>query len=287
MRIPVTHKHHSYVRNGLDHLGLLLGLPRLPGEKNASYRARLEGVFAKPGNSTYQGLLAALSREFNLPVQPAVRISCTANTYRLVLQQQTLSLYLQDELIISWFLREPEVDTVGQLVTAINQLPAFQAVLLDVPAQALSRGLVSLDSHIWVIDESVPAARDFRLQHSPVIPGTIVFDEDKVFQRFSPMPELPGDFFLDINTGRVKTAISPSGQGKVAYQYRQTEIILYHSPIALLDLNSSEARNWFFNSVSQFPYNTPDQRFQPGQPHPFMEEIIQELNLHCPALWGV
>ena len=54
------------VWNSFDEFGLLLALPRIPGEKNAAYKTRLLDVYANPANSTYVGLKNGISRELGL-----------------------------------------------------------------------------------------------------------------------------------------------------------------------------------------------------------------------------
>lgn len=52
--------------NHFDEFGLLLGLERIPGEKNRDYKERLLGVYTNPSNSTYDGLRNGISRELGL-----------------------------------------------------------------------------------------------------------------------------------------------------------------------------------------------------------------------------
>jgi hypothetical protein len=54
------------VWNCFDEFGLLLGLPRILGEKNKDYKERLLDVYANPANSTYSGLRYGVSRELGL-----------------------------------------------------------------------------------------------------------------------------------------------------------------------------------------------------------------------------
>lgn len=54
--------------NCFDEFGLLLGLSRIPGEKNKDYKTRLLDVYANPANSTYTGLRYGISRELNISV---------------------------------------------------------------------------------------------------------------------------------------------------------------------------------------------------------------------------
>lgn len=56
--------HHVW--NPFDEFGLLLGVERLFGERNAGYKERILDVFRKPGNSTREGLTNAISRELGV-----------------------------------------------------------------------------------------------------------------------------------------------------------------------------------------------------------------------------
>ncbi len=54
------------VWNCFDELGMLVSLDRITGEKNKAYKKRILDVFENPGNSTYQGLINAISRELDI-----------------------------------------------------------------------------------------------------------------------------------------------------------------------------------------------------------------------------
>ena len=54
------------VWNCFDEFGLILGLPRIPGEKNKEYKDRLLDVYKNPSNSTYEGMKRGISRELGL-----------------------------------------------------------------------------------------------------------------------------------------------------------------------------------------------------------------------------
>lgn len=56
--------HHIW--NAFDEFGLILGVERLFGERNETFKQRILDVFRKPGNSTKQGLTNALSRELGI-----------------------------------------------------------------------------------------------------------------------------------------------------------------------------------------------------------------------------
>jgi len=56
--------HHVW--NSFDELALTLGLYRLRGEENASFKERILDVFRSPANSTKSGLINGLAREFGI-----------------------------------------------------------------------------------------------------------------------------------------------------------------------------------------------------------------------------
>ena len=75
-----THFEYSihHIWNAFDEFGLLLGIERLFGERNAKFKQRILDVFRKPGNSTKQGLTNALSRELGIEAKE-VKINEFAN----------------------------------------------------------------------------------------------------------------------------------------------------------------------------------------------------------------
>lgn len=64
--------HHIW--NAFDEFGLLLGIERLFGERNAAFKERILDIFRKPGNATQGGIVNGLSRELGLPVE-AIRVN--------------------------------------------------------------------------------------------------------------------------------------------------------------------------------------------------------------------
>lgn len=56
--------HHVW--NPLDEFGMLLGIDRLRGERNAQFKERILDVFRKPGSSTKVGITNAMERELGL-----------------------------------------------------------------------------------------------------------------------------------------------------------------------------------------------------------------------------
>ena len=57
--------HHVW--NAFDEFGLLLGLSRLPRERNQDFKKRILDVFENPGGSTSKGVQNGLARELGIP----------------------------------------------------------------------------------------------------------------------------------------------------------------------------------------------------------------------------
>lgn len=56
--------HHIW--NVFDEFGMLLGISRLPGERNEAFKNRILDVFKNPGGATKQGLVNGISRELGI-----------------------------------------------------------------------------------------------------------------------------------------------------------------------------------------------------------------------------
>jgi hypothetical protein len=292
MRYSLGNQNLTKVYNGLDNLGDLLGLARLPGERNADYRARLESLFVFPGNASYDGLTTSINRELGLAAQPALTIQRAsggdASSSRVVVKNQTIYLFLYDlDLSYTFFLRDPAVSTLQLLQEAITNPGYFTASLAeDIDPQTYASTLLNVDSRVWVSQETVPAARTFQLQHSPIVSGTVSFSETQVFKYYQATPTGVGDFSLDLATGICRCTTQPSGSGVISYQYNQTELTCFSQSAVLLDLNSLQARNWFFTRVERDVWEDLESRYSQTEPYQFMDNIIQEIKDNCPALWG-
>jgi hypothetical protein len=288
MRYAITDKNISHYRGPLDNLGVMLDLPRLPEEDNPTYRARLESVFASPGNATYFGMVNSIAREFGLTITEAVTITPeTPSISQVILKDQTLYLYYDGDIEATWFLRAAPVIILNDLINEINDTDHFTATLNSGAAgEWLSSGLIHYDSKIWVADEIIPPSRIFHLKNVPIVDGSLSFEEGDVFYRYWPNPTINGDFEVDVATGLVKTVTVPSGRGRVAYLYQGTESVLRHLPFSLFDLNCTAARDWFFSTVPRDIWNIPEDSLSPAFPHPFMKRIISEITKNCPSQWG-
>ncbi|MHA2066480.1 MAG: hypothetical protein ACXABY_19080 [Candidatus Thorarchaeota archaeon] len=70
----LTHEQHE-VFGPFDEYGVVLSLPRLPGEKNLQYRARLFDVRQHPADATVIGLTQGASRALGIRIQAGITLS--------------------------------------------------------------------------------------------------------------------------------------------------------------------------------------------------------------------
>ena len=234
-------------------MGLTLDLQRLPGEQNPDYRSRLYRVFTRPTDSTYQGLLNAITYELGLDFYDLLSISFTSidptdvglqagetPQPRVTLKDGSLTLYghyvNDDENMIVQIDNKPQINMrkleyvdPDDLVTAITNTNIFTAAGIAIegvgaePREDWSYTLASLDTNVWIVDEIVPSSTRFTLANSPINEGMFFFGERKIFQTLKTSEGAmtqPGDFYVDIATGEVVTTSLPSGSGRVRYQYR-------------------------------------------------------------------
>lgn len=71
--------HHVW--NAFDEFGLLLGLQRLPYERNTAYKERLLDVFRKPASVTREGVKNGLARELGLETEEIQIVPFSTNTF--------------------------------------------------------------------------------------------------------------------------------------------------------------------------------------------------------------
>jgi hypothetical protein len=60
----IQRPHHIF--GPMDELGMLMGLQRLPGERNNEYRNRIAGYYKGSPSATHQGMVNAISSELGL-----------------------------------------------------------------------------------------------------------------------------------------------------------------------------------------------------------------------------
>jgi len=318
----ITDEHKKSVWSFLDELGLILDLKRLPGERNKEYRRRLYRVFTRPTDSTYQGMLNAITYELGLDFYDLIEIDfiglptdvgLTAEETaqpRVVLKDGVLTLYghyvSDSENMIVQIDNKPQINLRKYQYADPNDLllaipSPFQATDLGIQGHIDGSGgpalrtdwsytLANVDSNVWIIDEVVPSSTRFVLANYPLNAGQFYFDERRIFKTLKESESAlrqPGDFYVNVETGEVVTTSLPSGFGTVRYQYRNIPLTLEASPVSLGYIGSREMQRYFFTQLELNLFNSPLERFINNIPTDEGVEIINELYRASNNYWGI
>ncbi len=319
LTVTITDSMRKSVWGPLDEWGLMLDLQRLPGEQNPDYRSRLYRVFTRPTDSTYQGLLNAITYELGLdfydlmsiefigdPTDVGLQVGETPQP-RVTLKDGSLTLYghyiNDDENMIVQIDNKPQINLrkieykdPDDLVQKINDTNIFSAAGIAIegvgaePREDWSYTLASLDTNVWIVDEVIPSSTRFTLANSPINEGMFFFGERKIFQTLKTSEGAmaqPGDFYVDIATGEVVTTSLPSGNGKVRYQYRNVPVNLEASPVSMGYIGSVEMQRYFFTQLELNLFDSPLERFINNIPTLEGTEIINELYRASNNYWGI
>lgn len=285
--------------NSLDEHGVLLDLPRIPGEKNKDYKARLLDVGVNRASSAYSGLLNGITRELGMSYYDVIEIGFSATpldtSYIPTMVVDHTSLIIYEDYLTELIELEVELfdknitgaaHTIDDVAIAINTTTHFTATILDATKSsddALT--LIHQDSNIEVPGESIPASNRFFIKNTNLIQGTISFSEIDVFfnEVTSPNPVLmtPGDYYIDSATGEVVCKSVPSGLGAVSYRYVDMPFKLKASPVIIKDVNDDKFKTRLFDQV----INHNGDSFN-GLPNSVNVDIIKEVLGIRGLYWG-
>lgn len=284
------------VFNSLDEHGVMLGLPRLQGEKNKDYKRRLLDVGANKGAATYPGLLNAMNRGLGLSSYDAMTISIksgqTPDNPAVIINSAEILLYSDYPVTLEKTIELYDADrsniayTLNDTVTAITASTTFEAVLVD-STKGYERSTVirEQDNSIEVSNESVPLANRFSLKNTNIISSSISFSDVDVFisQAMSSNLSLmsPGDYYIDYDTGQITVATTPSGKGAISYQYRELPFSIVASPVILKDLGEEEFHKRIFEQETNYDGNVTN-----GAPKPEALDLIREVLTIKGLYWG-
>ena len=324
LEFVITDEHRKSVWSFLDEIGLILDLKRIPGERNKEYRERLYRVFTRPTDSTYQGMLNAITYELGLNFHDLISIDFIGGPTdvglaagetpqpRVTLKDGVLTLYghyiNEDDNMIVQIDNKPQINLrkieyadPNDLLDAINSTTTFLATDLDIQGHIDGTGGPALradwsytiandDSNVWITQEVVPSSTRFFLANSPINEGQFFFDERRIFKTSKESENdltQPGDFYLDLSTGEVVVASLPSGLGTVRYQYRNLPVYLEASPVSLGYIGSLEMQRYFFTQLELSLFDNPLERFINNIPTDEGVEIINELYRASKNFWGI
>lgn len=283
------------VFNELDYHGTLLGLQRLPTERNLEYKQRLLDVYVHRANSSYTGLVNGLTRELGLqffnPIEITVRNDFDPTlTPRIEFVDNTVKIWsdvLTQELEMS-FQRSNETDSVyfiTGLVDKINTSTVFEATLLDAAyTWKRSDTILNQSSSKLVQAQVLLPSRINYLGNSNIEKGSLIFNNTAAFRyevEDKSLLTYAGSYFVDYTNGVITSFSLPDTGVVLRYAFREDVFQPTASPVIVRAVHSDEFQKVMFEQTQQS--NTD---FSSGIPTPDGSSIINELLSVVPMYWG-
>ena len=289
--------------NAFDYFGMLLGLPRIQGEKNPAYRKRLWDVYVHRAGSSQEGLINGITRELGLSQYDALTVSYTGsstNSPRVIVRDVQIELYsnwnLVDESVSSNELDGEAIDIyskssaayyVGGLIEEINSSSYFQAAITNgVSERALSACLIDQDSRKWQEAELLKPFYRNTLEYRNIISGSLTFSAEgrNTFINQKTSEDLvleSGDYYIDYDNSILISYDLPPQDTICRYMYDELPLTLTASPVILHEFGSSYFRSKVFEQILQS-----DGTYEDGLPLDAAVRYINELMQAKGMLWG-
>ena len=283
------------ISNEFDYFGMIIGLSRLPGEKNVDYRERLWDVYVNQSSSTEEGLINGISRELGLEKYEALTISTSGpEEPRIVVDNAEIRLYsiwrttsnFTLDATIDIFSRAGDAFYYTDLITEINNVAGFSATLkAGVDGHTRSACLLPADSY-GNAEESIYPMHKNILANDAIVDKSVEFSFEGrdifAFERSSEASVVSdGDYYINYAEGMIYSYKLPTKDITVRYAYRSTELVLSASPVILHDFGSDSFREKVFLQVLQ-----EDGTYADGLPDPEALGYINEALTVVPMLWG-
>lgn len=296
-KIVATPSQHQ-VFNEFDKHGLLLGLSRLPGEKNAAYKRRLMDVFVHRANATYEGLINGITRELGLEISKSFKVEPVKDSNGdplainpAVIFEET-KCYLYEDYAnsvlldtIDRFDLDGDAFTIGNLISEINNSGKYTATSLNTEdTNSRSMTIFNQRSVIQILAEDFSsAAGQYKLEFNNLIPQTASVISNNLTRRVSSQSEIvtSGDYYIDLTYGIIYMYGQASGGSIIRYQYRDDNFIVRTSPVIIHNLQSADFKTKMFEQLLD-----EDGNFVNGSPTALGADLINEILSVFPSGYG-
>lgn len=286
------------VFNEFDQLGLLLGLKRLPEERNPEYKQRLLIVFTQRANATYAGLINGITRSLGLELFDAIEISpvsvsgvLTATDPNIVFSEASVFLYenFADgddglEATIDRFNLTASGHFITDLVDQINSSDSFTATIIDADDYDRSMTILNQSMQVVVTDEEIPQVDKIELKFQNLIVDTVFFSDVEAFrlQVFTEAEvDSNGDYFIDHQNGLVTVFTIPTPGTSVRYKYLRIPMTCTASPVIIHNVQDQDFKAKMFEQIL-----TDDGTTENGLVTSLGADLINELLSVVPVYWG-
>jgi len=285
------------VWNQFDEFGLVLSLPRLRGETNADYRARLVTVMAQRGNAAYTGMVLGASRGLGLPLFTPLTISpllrtgghtvapdpCVEIKYGFM---RLYSDYGNDvvDLEIDLWERGDNAEFYGSLQSFINTSIFFEATVDSAYVMTRSITLMNQMSR-QLYTQTVERSTRWKMDREFISPNSVIFRDDKDTYALE-VPQLgmvstPGSYHIDYSRGVVTSYSIPTRNSGVEYSWSEYQWTPFASEVVISAVHDEDFRRKMFEQV-RLDDGTTVSRL----PTYFGVDIINELLAVAPMYWG-
>lgn len=286
----------SSVYNEFDSFGTMLGLPRLPEERNTAYKKRLLDVFARRASATYVGLLNGISRELGLEYYKPISIEVDASTpshIQPVIEFLENKVYIWKDKSTNDLELELDRSTPGNnaywlqdLVETINTESTHFNASINTGQEPVSRSdcIINQSNSKLVISFPLRDSPIQILQHTNIERQSLVFTDTRTFRtEVFNETELTsaGRYYVDYTNGIIKTFSVPNDGARVRYNYHEQSFEPVANPVILRDLQSE-----IFKEIMFLETNAPDGSTALGVPTELGATIINELMSVFPMYWG-
>ena len=251
----VNVKHDNFLNTAA-----VLGVTVLPEDTNQEIKTKILRAASETRNSTYTGLINAISQDLNLTKTQVLRITNradydgTSTTGVVEVDGGFIRLFTEKfsnedyNLDLEVTIREG-LSTISELADYINaNSNAFSALVLS--NETLAPKALMIQSNVKdVYTEILESTSHIKLENENLVPGSVRFSNSKVFKKeVVSQDELldNGDFYIDTTNGVVLTVSMPELGDFVSYQYIEWPFELYASDVIIQQMNSRALHRHIF-----------------------------------------
>jgi hypothetical protein len=269
-------------KSDLDGHGIHLDLPRLENEDGVSYYKRLRSVIPQRGGPHKRGLVAAITRELGYEQKMAIEIEPKTVNGEWIAQSPHVEVTSTKIILYTRYVSstdndiEMELDRydhgssylLNGLMDLLHNSEYFISTLTTyMTGNEESYGLIPETSAKVVRDQVVPPTTFFTLDYQNIIPGTLFFDDNEIFN-YEASPEVAslasegvsmafslnqyttkyGEYYVDYKNGLVRVHSAPVRYERCRYMYRRFPFTIWWSPVAVYSTRDTEYRAKLFET---------------------------------------
>jgi hypothetical protein len=285
--------------NNFDYHGDLIGLKRITGEDNVSYRSRLLDVAVHPGGPLYEGVVNGIARDLGFIRIPSIKISLKLNSDgspialspRVDILANRVVLYSDwrpdGTAIVDMEIRTYQRNDTGyyidDLVSAINTSDYFYAELIGtIRPNTISSTMVRNTSNIPVRGEHIRADNLTQLEHTYIVRNSVTFLEKNIFETeviYDPISD--GEYKINYTTGEIQCKMIPSGNSFCSYHAANFPMTIDTVPIQIFTLQDDDFQDELFSKRELSSGELENSLLNPEG-----AEIYHQLYKECDIFWG-